>query len=165
MVTEVHPEMTVLVEAKKALHEATTVDAQRQAFARYIAVTQRPYPADMQVEDLIFPGPESGQGIPVRWYRPAVAPVPSPVVLYFHGGGFTLGDLDSSDTQAWGIAQQTGDGEGARFMLVEAEYTQYDSNRTFTVHQQGGCCNACDEGKSCVECSTESVVMSHGLIS
>ena len=108
MVTDVHPEMTVLVDAKKALHEATTVDAQRAAFARYIAATQRPYPADMKVEDLLFPGPDEGQRIPVRWYQPRGAPIPSPVVLYFHGGGFTLGDLDSSDTQAWGIAQQTG---------------------------------------------------------
>lgn len=108
MVTDVHPEMTVLVNAKKALHDAATVEAQREAFAGYIAATQRPYPADMKVEDLGFPGPEAGQRIAVRWYRPASAPTPSPVVLYFHGGGFTLGDLDSSDTQAWGIAEQTG---------------------------------------------------------
>ena len=108
MASHIHPEMEVLVNAKKALHDASTVEEQREAFTGYIAATQRPYPADMKVEDLQFPGPDPGQKIPVRWYQPANAPSPSPVVLYFHGGGFTLGDLDSSDTQAWGIAQQTG---------------------------------------------------------
>ena len=44
----------------------------------------------------------------MRWYRPAHARDPSPCVLYFHGGGFCFGDLDSSDTQAWGIAQEAG---------------------------------------------------------
>lgn len=108
MAAKMHPEMQVLADAKRALSVATNLEESRAAFANYVAVTHKPYPDDMKVEDLELPGPDAGQLIPVRWYRPANAPSPSPVVLYFHGGGFTLGDLESSDTQAWGIAQQTG---------------------------------------------------------
>ena len=108
MTTKMHPDMQILADAKQAMNDASTLEETRAAFASYTVVTKRPCPEDMKVEDLEFPGPDAGQTIPVRWYRPANAPSPSPVVLYFHGGGFTLGDLDSSDTQAWGIAQQTG---------------------------------------------------------
>jgi cation diffusion facilitator CzcD-associated flavoprotein CzcO/acetyl esterase/lipase len=53
------------------------------------------------------PGPEVGEVVdgvldgadgplPFRLYRPA-SPGPHPVVTYFHGGGWVLGDLDSDD--------------------------------------------------------------------
>jgi acetyl esterase len=48
-------------------------------------------PAVHHVEDLIASG-----RIPVRLYRPG--PEPRPLVLYAHGGGFVLGDLDSHDS-------------------------------------------------------------------
>ena len=48
------------------------------------------------VEDRMIPGPE--QPIPVRIYRPRVEHTRSlPVVVYFHGGGWVLGDLDGYD--------------------------------------------------------------------
>jgi acetyl esterase len=42
-------------------------------------------------------GPRSqhGQGLALRLYRPALEP--RPAVLYLHGGGFVMGDLDSHD--------------------------------------------------------------------
>lgn len=48
------------------------------------------------VEDRTIPGP--GGAIPIRVYRPQGAG-PFPIVLYFHGGGWVLGDLDGYD--AW----------------------------------------------------------------
>jgi acetyl esterase len=47
-----------------------------------------------QVRDIRIPGP-SGE-IPVRMYTPDVQK-PAPVLIYFHGGGWVLGDLDSHD--------------------------------------------------------------------
>ena len=98
---DIHPEMALLVEGKKAMNAALTPEETARAFARYAEMTQRPHPSDMQVEDRFFPGPE-GNRVPVRHYRPRHAASPAPCILYFHGGGFVLGDLDSSDTVAWG---------------------------------------------------------------
>ena len=47
-----------------------------------------------QVRDLKIPGP-AGE-IPVRIYTPDV-PAPAPALVYFHGGGWVLGDLESHD--------------------------------------------------------------------
>jgi acetyl esterase len=46
------------------------------------------------VSDRTIPGP--GGDIPVRVYEPAGVERP-PVVVYFHGGGFVIGDLDTYD--------------------------------------------------------------------
>ena len=104
---DVHPEMALLVEGKKAMLAARTPEESARAFARYAAMTRRPRPPGMRVEDLHFPGPE-GEPVPVRRYRPRERASPAPCILYFHGGGFVLGDLDSSDTVAWGIAESVG---------------------------------------------------------
>ena len=37
----------------------------------------------------------TGDGLPLRLYRPVLAP--RPLVVYLHGGGFVIGDLDSHD--------------------------------------------------------------------
>ncbi|WP_372409682.1 alpha/beta hydrolase [Streptomyces luteireticuli] len=47
------------------------------------------------VEDGALPGP-AGE-IPVRVYRPEGADGPVPTVVFFHGGGWVAGDLDSHD--------------------------------------------------------------------
>ena len=101
-----HPEMEMLVATKTAMMAATSQADKATAWAAYVEHTNRPHPPDMQVEDLAFPGPLGD--IPVRRYRPKNLPSPSPCILYFHGGGFMLGDLDSSHTVAWGIAEQVG---------------------------------------------------------
>lgn len=36
---------------------------------------------------------------PVRLYRPTLGPAPAPVVLFVHGGGFTMGELEQFDPQ------------------------------------------------------------------
>jgi acetyl esterase/lipase len=46
------------------------------------------------VSDLSIPGP-AGQ-IPARHYRPA-ATKPTPLLVFYHGGGWTIGDLDTHD--------------------------------------------------------------------
>ncbi len=49
------------------------------------------------VEDGVLPGPAGD--LPVRTYRPE-SDGPVPTVLYFHGGGFVIGDLDTQDDHA-----------------------------------------------------------------
>lgn len=47
------------------------------------------------VEDTTIPGPHGS--IPVRIYRPKKLVTPAPVLIFYHGGGFVIGDLDGYD--------------------------------------------------------------------
>ena len=47
-----------------------------------------------RIEDLAVPGPAGA--VPVRLYAPSSEPA-LPITLYFHGGGWVVGDLDSHD--------------------------------------------------------------------
>ena len=49
----------------------------------------------LRVEDLTLAIP--GRPVAVRLYRPA-RPEPAPVLMYFHGGGWVTGDLDTHDS-------------------------------------------------------------------
>ena len=95
-----HPDMRPLIDAREAMPPATTIAEQRANWTRMSEALRVPYPADMKVE--AASAPRSGGTVPLRIYRPA-APNGS-AVLYFHGGGFMKGDLDSGDTVAWGYA-------------------------------------------------------------
>lgn len=57
------------------------------------AFTQPEPPALAAVENLSMPGP--GGALALRLYRPR--PGVLPVLVYFHGGGWTIGDLDTHD--------------------------------------------------------------------
>jgi acetyl esterase len=57
------------------------------------------------VEEVTAPGP--GGPVPIRLYRPLGAPEgPLPVVLQFHWGGFTFGDVDMFDANNRHVANQ-----------------------------------------------------------
>ena len=49
-------------------------------------------------------------GVPARWYRPAGAAAGGglPVLVYFHGGGWTIGDLDTHDVLCRELALASG---------------------------------------------------------
>jgi acetyl esterase len=50
---------------------------------------------EAEVRTLSMPGP--GGEIALRVYRPLAAPGTLPVLVWFHGGGFVLGDLEQAD--------------------------------------------------------------------
>jgi acetyl esterase/lipase len=54
-------------------------------------------PADPRVaiENRTVPGPAGAPAVPVRVYRPLHATDVSPGVVYFHGGAFVVGDLET----------------------------------------------------------------------
>ena len=76
-----------------AMHTLTPVDARRMYLERR-AFTQPEPPAVAEVRALCTDG-----GVPLRLYRPLVpeAATMLPVLVYFHGGGWTIGDLDTHD--------------------------------------------------------------------
>ena len=71
-----------------------------QARASFELATQRlrwPAPEDLELGSLTCTA-RDGVGLPLRVYKPAHADGgPLPVLMYFHGGGFVVGSLDSHD--------------------------------------------------------------------
>jgi acetyl esterase len=76
----------------KPVNELSVGDA-RQASAAMAAMQGSPEPV-ASVEDRSLPGP--GGGIPVRIYAPS-GNGPFPVLMYFHGGGWVIGGIETSD--------------------------------------------------------------------
>ncbi len=99
-----HPDMAILTEAQKGAYGGATIEAQRADWSRYATVLAEPPPAAMRVDDRVLPAPTGA--VKVRVYRHA-RPSGGGLV-YMHGGGFMKGDLDSSDSVAWGFCDQTG---------------------------------------------------------
>jgi acetyl esterase/lipase len=67
---------------------------------------ERPPGPDLpRVEDRSVPGPAGD--IPVRLYASSTA-TGLPIVVYFHGGGWVLGDLDGDDPACRTLAAETG---------------------------------------------------------
>jgi acetyl esterase len=65
-------------------------------------------PKDVAVRDFNIPGPHGE--IPVRLYTPAGLAAPSGLLVYYHGGGWVIGDLDTHDGHcrrmaAWGACR------------------------------------------------------------
>ncbi|MEE2980375.1 MAG: alpha/beta hydrolase [Pseudomonadota bacterium] len=103
----IHPDMQVLMDARAAAGEKGYEAAgARRFWTAYTGALSQPCPPDMAVHDTVVPTPD--YQVPVRIYRPAGDDGARPCILYLHGGGFMLGDLDSSDSIAWGFAQNTG---------------------------------------------------------
>ena len=89
-----------------------TPEEARARFAMLVAVAG-PAEEPVPTEDRFVPGPAGD--IPIRIYRPP-APKPLPVVVYFHGGGFVIGDIATHDT----ICQRLAGGVPA--VVVSVDY-------------------------------------------
>ena len=63
-------------------------------------------PQDVTAKDLQVDG--AAGKIPARLYIPAGAPATTPGLLYFHGGGFAIGDLESHDGHCRRLASYAG---------------------------------------------------------
>ena len=60
-------------------------------------------PDNLDVEERTIPGPEEGQEIAVKIYRPQVEG-PLPMILNVHGGGFVAGTYDNDNNRATYLA-------------------------------------------------------------
>ncbi|MGH3521147.1 MAG: alpha/beta hydrolase [Haloechinothrix sp.] len=61
-----------------------------------------------RVEDRLVPGPAAAPEVPVRIYWPEESDVDLPVVVFFHGGGWVICDLDSHDQLCRAMTNATG---------------------------------------------------------
>ncbi|MGH9230469.1 MAG: alpha/beta hydrolase fold domain-containing protein [Acidimicrobiales bacterium] len=104
----VTPQVRSLLDAMAALGsppiEEQTPEQVRVAYNQFSALASK---AEMaSVTDRTFPGP--GGDIPVRVYVPTAAPGPRPVLVFFHGGGWVIGDLESHDATVRALAAASG---------------------------------------------------------
>jgi acetyl esterase len=100
---------SVLERMARARHVPMYELSPQQARAAYEAgagVLEVPRPQLARVEDLSIPTRDGAQ-IAARLVAPTTAPG-LPVLLYFHGGGFTIGSIDSHDTLCRTLAQLAG---------------------------------------------------------
>jgi acetyl esterase len=88
------------------------------------ALTQPDAPPMAEIAELSAEGPHGA--IALRLYRPerrSDAAAPLPVLVYFHGGGWTIGDLDTHDVLCRELAN------GSRCAVVSVDYRMGPEHR------------------------------------
>lgn len=114
---EMKPEMQAVIEKlmsykdtpipKLTAQEARKNHTPTDAVMDLIKENNIPMPASM-VDTMGKEIPVKGGNIHARIYTPKAGTAPFPVIVYFHGGGFVIADLDVYDASAKGLAEQTG---------------------------------------------------------
>ena len=87
-----------------ALNELPVAEARAQ-MAAMRPPNDNPEPV-AQVHEMSIPGP--GGEIPARGYLPTEDPRALPTVVYYHGGGWVLGDLESHDAVCRALCNRAG---------------------------------------------------------
>ena len=112
-----HPQVAALLEAAArsslpTLDKVSAFVARRLYADRCRAVAPKKAP-EAHVRLLLTPG-----GVPIRAYRPAGTAKTEvlPALVFFHGGGWTIGDLDTHDPLCRSLAN------GARCEVFSVEY-------------------------------------------
>ncbi|MDB5879705.1 MAG: alpha/beta hydrolase fold-3 domain protein [Variovorax sp.] len=103
------PRMADVVERMtRARHPALntlTADEARASYEKGAGVLEVPKPPLARIEDFTIPA-RDGFALPARLYAPSDAVLP--VLLYFHGGGFTIGSIATHDTLCRVLASRSG---------------------------------------------------------
>jgi acetyl esterase/lipase len=84
--------------------------AARKWMAEMLAAASGEWPKNerVTVENRSIPGPSGAPDVPIRIYAPAARTGAVPGLLYIHGGGFTLGGLDTEDSSCQHIVGEVG---------------------------------------------------------
>ncbi|MGC9268844.1 alpha/beta hydrolase [Acidiphilium sp.] len=83
-----------------------TPEQARTAYRAARAALSPEPPPLTDIRDLAAPGRNGA--IPLRRYRDGANPAPRAGMVYYHGGGWVIGDLDTHDVVCRQIAQRTG---------------------------------------------------------
>jgi acetyl esterase len=113
-----HPQAQALlnlIEERKVPPTHTLTPGQAREMYRERRFYTQPAPPEMAlVRDLTMPG-AAGE-IPLRLYRPVASSAenPLPMLVYYHGGGWVIGDLDTHDT----LCRELANGAGCAVVAV-----------------------------------------------
>lgn len=114
------PSAAAVIEAFRAAnrpkYETMSAPEARAASALGRVVAQPDPPQLASVEDISAPTPDGP--VPLRVYKPVTLPKngPAPALIFYHGGGWVIGDLDSHDVVCKQMADQAG------FIVVAVHY-------------------------------------------
>ncbi len=102
------PQVRQMLDAMNALGqeplEALSVEAARRRSHALVDPAAFPRYAG-RIENRVVPGP--GGELPVRIYRPEGLG-PHPILMFFHGGGFVLGSLDTAESVCRALSARSG---------------------------------------------------------
>jgi len=107
-----------------ALHRLTPTQA-KAAYEKGAGVLEVPKPPLDRVHDFTVAS-RDGQPLPARLYAPSAGRLPA--LLYFHGGGFTIGSIATHDTLCRVLASQSG------CAVVSLDYRLAPAHRFPTAH-------------------------------
>lgn len=105
MTHKYHPDLHNFMTREESVPEVLTIPEKRNTWRDFCTSINRPPPASMIVENREVA--VNGTTLPIRIYRPSTNQI-LPVAVYIHGGGWVVGDLDTNDTVAWGLAEGSG---------------------------------------------------------
>jgi acetyl esterase/lipase len=85
--------------------------------------------ADMKVskQDIKYSGPNGD--MPARVYKPEGAKEPLPIIVYYHGGGWVIADLDTYEASAMALAKK------ANAMVISVEYRHAPEQKFPEAHE------------------------------
>ena len=93
----------------------------------------RPKPAaGITAQDVTYPG--AAGTLPARIYTPAGTAPNRPLIVYFHGGGWVIADIDTYDGGARAIARETG------AVVVSCEYRRAPEHVFPAAHDDAVAC-------------------------
>ena len=87
-----------------------------------------PMPATLDITHQVIPGPVP-QGVLVRTYTPLEGDGPFPVIVYYHGGGWVIANLNTYEPSAKALAEKTG------AVVVSVAYRQAPENKFPAAHE------------------------------
>lgn len=104
------------IAANRPPYDTVPVAEARRLYREARRAVQPDPPEMASVEDRLIPGPAGS--IPIRAYRPLASEERRilPALVFFHGGGWTIGDLDTHDTLCRTLADE------ARCAVVAVDY-------------------------------------------
>jgi len=101
------PQLQTLIEQMQATNQPSLSDlevTEARALVEQMATLVSDRKEVAEVKDLVIPGP--AVEIPARIYRPGDGTLPG--LVWFHGGGWVLGSLESTDPLCRSLAAQAG---------------------------------------------------------
>ena len=106
--TQLHPQVRAIVEGSASPADASGLEAQRAAYLQTALELGGAVEEVARVEDVVFARAEDDGRVAARAYWPTIAAERLGTIVWFHGGGWCVGDLEGFDRVARQIANASG---------------------------------------------------------